>query len=237
MDPLLSFPLVTKDDAISDDLKQDDISYCSLCDFQALFTAYGSAAMGQLFFFHVVLIRKKQGFYVSINPWKLINLSRDKAVLAEKTKERLRMQKPEVELDPLKPLPLETKRGPLMNPERNVFDSRTTAPLISKVKLPGSPVRFSTPRRRFSGSPTMFSSVLPSTKQKYRSSFGLKLTEVSRELETYISRQVLCSVIKKVGSEASPRLKKSFQFQGSQPLIKKIHLFVVSILDEASQSP
>ncbi|XP_039007491.1 protein S-acyltransferase 18-like [Hibiscus syriacus] len=372
MEPLLPFPLVTKDDdAISPDLKEDDISYCSLCDFEvkklkhcrtcnrcvegfdhhcrwlnncvgkrnyttfillmifvlsmlileggtaiaifvrcfadkkgieqelkkrmyiefprevlatitillALFTAYGSAAMGQLFFFHIVLIRKgmrtydyimamkeeenqftldpfeesdvswddssdldspekpsfisrficrgqgtqnssrlsiridgdpepstltskKQGFHVSIGPWKLISLSRDKAILAaEKARERLRMQKPEVELDPLKPLPLETKRGPLLNPERNMANSGTT-PLISKAKLPGSPVGLTSPRRRFSGSPTMFSSVMPSPKQ---SNFDMKLTKVSRELETYISRQVLCSVIKKDGSEASPR--------------------------------
>ncbi|XVF33002.1 hypothetical protein REPUB_Repub17cG0130800 [Reevesia pubescens] len=375
MEPLLPFPLVMKDDAISPDLKADDISYCSLCDFEvkkhskhcrtcnrcvegfdhhcrwlnncvgkrnyttfillmsfvllmlileggtafaifircfadkkrieqelerrlyiefprevlatitillALFTAYGSAAMGQLFFFHVVLIRKgmrtydyilamkeknqftvdpfdesdissddssdfdspekptfvsrficrgqrtqnpsrlsidgdpeassaltsnKQGFHVSIDPWKLISLSREKALLAaEKARERLMKQKPSVELDPLKPLPLETKRGPLMNPEKNMGNSGiATTPLISKGRLPGSPGRFSSPRRRFSGSPTTFSSVLPSPKQKYRSSFDLKLTEVSRELETYISRQVLCSVIKKDGSEASPR--------------------------------
>jgi palmitoyltransferase len=33
----------------------------------------------------------------------------------------------------------------------------------------------------------------------------LKLTEVSRELETYISRQVLCSVMKKDAQEASPK--------------------------------
>ncbi|KAE8697973.1 Protein S-acyltransferase 18 [Hibiscus syriacus] len=240
----------------------------------ALFTAYGSAAMGQLFFFHIVLIRKgmrtydyimamkeeenqftldpfeesdvswddssdldspekpsfisrficrgqgtqnssrlsiridgdpepstltskKQGFHVSIGPWKLISLSRDKAILAaEKARERLRMQKPEVELDPLKPLPLETKRGPLLNPERNMANSGTT-PLISKAKLPGSPVGLTSPRRRFSGSPTMFSSVMPSPKQ---SNFDMKLTKVSRELETYISRQVLCSVIKKDGN-------------------------------------
>ncbi|XP_017969476.1 PREDICTED: protein S-acyltransferase 18 [Theobroma cacao] len=377
MEPLLPFPLVMKDDAISPDLKEDDISYCSLCDFEvkkhskhcrtcnrcvegfdhhcrwlnncvgkrnyttfillmifvllmlileggtaiaifvrcfadkigieqelekrlyiefprevlatitillALFTAYGSAAMGQLFFFHVVLIRKgmrtydyilamkeenqftvddpfddsdissddssdfdspekptfvsrflcrgqrtqnpsrlsiridgdpeastltskKQGFHVSIDPWKLINLSREKALLAaEKARERLMKPKLAVELDPLKPLPLETKRGPLMNPERNIANSGTaTTPLISKGRLPGSPGRFSSPRRRFSGSTTMFSSVMPSPKQKYRSNFDLKLTEVSKELETYISRQVLCSVIKKDGSEASPR--------------------------------
>ncbi|KAK8711437.1 hypothetical protein V6N13_146719 [Hibiscus sabdariffa] len=121
-----------------------------------------SAAMGELFFFHVLISYKK----------------------AEKIRERLK-----VELDPWKPLPMETKRGPLMNPERNVVDSRTTAPLISKAKQPGSPVRFSSPRRQFSGSPTMFSSVLTSPKHKYRSSFDLKLTDVSRELETYISFQ------------------------------------------------
>ncbi|XWS76735.1 hypothetical protein CRYUN_Cryun01aG0203300 [Craigia yunnanensis] len=34
MEPLLPFPLVMKDDAISPDLKADDISYCSLCDFE-----------------------------------------------------------------------------------------------------------------------------------------------------------------------------------------------------------
>ncbi|XP_012437880.1 protein S-acyltransferase 18 [Gossypium raimondii] len=378
MEPLLPFPLVMKDDAVSPDVKEDDnISYCSLCDFEvkkhskhcrtcnrcvegfdhhcrwlnncvgkrnyttfillmifvllmlileggtaiaifircfadkkgielelekrlyikfprevlatitvllALFTVYGSAAMGQLFFFHVVLIRKgmrtydyilamkeenqftvdpfddsdvssddssdfdspekatflsrfickglrtqdpprlsiridedpkaststskKQGFHVSIDPWKLINLSRDKALLAaDKARQRLMIQKPAVEIDALKPLPLETKHGPLMNPERNMANSGTAAtPLVSKGRIPGSPGRLTSPRRRFSGSPTMFSAMpSPSPKQKYRSNFDLKLTEVSRELETYISRQVLCSVIKKDESEASPR--------------------------------
>ncbi|KAG4115724.1 hypothetical protein ERO13_D12G123300v2 [Gossypium hirsutum] len=378
MEPLLPFPLVMKDDAVSPDVKEDDnIFYCSLCGFEvkkhskhcrtcnrcvegfdhhcrwlnncvgkrnyttfillmifvllmlileggtaiaifircfadkkgielelekrlyikfrrevlatitvllALFTVYGSAAMGQLFFFHVVLIRKgmrtydyilamkeenqftvdpfddsdvssddssdfdspekstflsrfickglrtqdpprlsiridedpkaststskKQGFHVSIDPWKLINLSRDKALLAaDKARQRLMIQKPAVEIDALKPLPLETKHGPLMNPERNMANSGTAAtPLVSKGRIPGSPGRLTSPRRRFSGSPTMFSAMpSPSPKQKYRSNFDLKLTEVSRELETYISRQVLCSVIKKDESEASPR--------------------------------
>ncbi|KAG4115723.1 hypothetical protein ERO13_D12G123300v2 [Gossypium hirsutum] len=151
---------------------------------------------------------KKQGFHVSIDPWKLINLSRDKALLAaDKARQRLMIQKPAVEIDALKPLPLETKHGPLMNPERNMANSGTAAtPLVSKGRIPGSPGRLTSPRRRFSGSPTMFSAMpSPSPKQKYRSNFDLKLTEVSRELETYISRQVLCSVIKKDESEASPR--------------------------------
>ncbi|CAL9232760.1 unnamed protein product [Arabidopsis halleri] len=248
-----------------------------------LFTAYGSAAMGQLFLFHVVLIRKgmrtydyilamkeenqfaevdpfdeldsssdessdfdspersrptfiskfmcrkanenqhrlsikiegderspsstvinkKPGFHVSINPWKLITLSSEKALqAAEKAKERLRKAKPVsgTEEDSLKPLPLETKFGLLLDPDNNntVLPPSTTA----AVKLQVSPGRFSSPRRRFSGSS---SSTVPSPKQKYRSNFDLKLTEVSRELESYISRQVLCSVIKQDGSEASPR--------------------------------
>ncbi|KAF5733425.1 DHHC-type zinc finger family protein isoform 2 [Tripterygium wilfordii] len=373
MEPLLPFPLVLKDDAISPDTKDDDISFCSLCDFEVkkhskhcrtcnrcvegfdhhcrwlnncvgkrnyttfillmifvlllliieggtaiaifvrcfadkkgleeelkrrlyidfpravlatisvllfLLTAYCSAAMGQLFFFHVVLIRKgmrtydyimamkeenqpmdlfndsdsssdesmdfdspekptfvsrficrgqklnqsptrlsiridgdpesstrtkKDGFQVSIDPWRLIKMSRDKAILAaEKARERLKKQKSEN--DPLKPLPLETKRGPLMNPENKMGNTVSgSAPHIAIGRMPGSPGRFSSPRRRFSGSPTMFSGIMPSPKQKYRSSFDLKLTDVSKELETYISRQVLCSVIKKDGSEASPR--------------------------------
>ncbi|KAL6008876.1 hypothetical protein ACLOJK_022102 [Asimina triloba] len=109
MEPLLPFPLVVNDDAVTPDLKEDDISFCALCDveliveggtavaifircfadrkgiekeleqklfikfprgilaaisaFLALMTAYGSAALGQLFFFHVVLIRKGMRTY------------------------------------------------------------------------------------------------------------------------------------------------------------------------------
>jgi len=38
MEPLLPFPLVMKDDddAIAPDLKEDDISFCALCDFEVL---------------------------------------------------------------------------------------------------------------------------------------------------------------------------------------------------------
>ncbi|XP_010522853.1 PREDICTED: protein S-acyltransferase 18 [Tarenaya hassleriana] len=150
------------------------------------------------------LISKKPSFHVSINPWKLITLSSEKALqAAEKARERLRKTKPVSESEgSLKPLPLETKFGPLPNSDSNVPSSSTPA---SVVKLQVSPGRFSSPRRRFSGSSGMFSGVVPSPKQKYRSNFDLKLTEVSRELESYISRQVLCSVIKQDGSEASPR--------------------------------
>lgn len=108
--------------------------------------------------------------------------------------------------DSLRPLPLETKCGPLMNQDMNTTNmGSVSTPLISKGKVPVSPGRFSSPRRRFSGSSTMFSGIVASPKNKYRSSFDLKLTEVSRELETYISRQVLCSVMKKDACEASPR--------------------------------
>ncbi|XP_061368056.1 protein S-acyltransferase 18 [Gastrolobium bilobum] len=258
----------------------------TICVLLLLLTAYSSAALGQLFFFHVVLIRKgmrtydyilamkeenqamelesfddsdfssddsidfdspekptlmskflckgqrvnqssprlsiriegetepsplikTKKFYVSINPWKLIKLTREKALLAaEKARERLLKEKPTGEHNSLKPLPLETKCGPSMNADSNMdneeFGSTT---FIAKGRHPGSPGRFSSPRRRFSaGSPTVFSSsILPSPQHKYRSSFDLKLTGVSRELETHISRQVLCSVISKDGSEPSPR--------------------------------
>lgn len=147
----------------------------------------------------------KQGFRVSIDPWRLIKLSKEKALIAaEKARERIVKQKPSTEEDSLKPLPLETKCGPLTDKNTATAGSGLT-PLISKGWMPGSPGRFPSPRRRFSGSPTMFSGIVPSPKQKYRNNFDLKLTEVSRELETYISRQVLCSVIKKDGTEASPR--------------------------------
>ncbi|CAN1236409.1 Protein S-acyltransferase 18 [Linum grandiflorum] len=137
---------------------------------------------------------KKQGFNVSINPWKLLKMSREKAVLAaEKAKERLRNQKPEEQEqeDSLRPLPLETKCGPSMN--------------INAIATSSSPAKFSSPRRRFSSGSSP-AGIVPSPRQKkYRSSFDLKLTDVSKELETYISKQVLCSVIKKDASEASPR--------------------------------
>ncbi|KAF8394752.1 hypothetical protein HHK36_020969 [Tetracentron sinense] len=376
MEPLLPFLLVAKDDAVTPDLKDDDITFCALCDFEVkkhskhcrscnrcvdgfdhhcrwlnncigkknyttfillmsfvllmllieggtaiaifvrcfadskgiekemerklyiefprgvlatisvflvLMTVYSSAALGQLFFFHMVLIRKgmrtydyilamkevnqslemepfdesdlssdesidldspekptfisrficrghgptkdtsrlsiridgeqdistlkmKPGFRASIDPWKLIKMSKEKALMAaEKARERLMKHKPMIENDSLKPLPLEMKCGPLQNLDRDIDSTGSgSTPLVSKGWFPGSPRRYSSPRRRFSGSPTMFSGVVASPKQKYRSNFDLKLTEVSRELETYISRQVLCSVLKD-GNEASPR--------------------------------
>ncbi|KAM7274590.1 hypothetical protein ACFE04_016456 [Oxalis oulophora] len=370
LEPLLPFPLITKDDSVTPDLKEDDISFCSLCDFEVkrhskhcrtcnrcvegfdhhcrwlnncigkrnyttfilmmvfvllmliieggtaiaifvrcfadkrgieqqlklrlfikfprevlatisillvLMTAYSSAALGQLFFFHVVLIRKgmrtydyiiamreenqfaeldpfddsdlssddsdfdspekpsfvsrficrghegvnksptrlsiridgdsavpkKQGFHVSVDPWKLIKISKDKAILAaEMARESIMKQKSVAANDTLRPLPLETKCGPTMNSD-NKHPPMANTGLVSTHLI--SPGRLSSPRRRFSGSSSMFSGISPSPKQKYRSNFDLKLTEVSRELETYISRQVLCSVIKKDGVEASPR--------------------------------
>ncbi|GMN52183.1 hypothetical protein TIFTF001_021329 [Ficus carica] len=252
-----------------------------------LMTTYGSAALGQLFFFHVILIRKgirtydyimamkeenqsmeldpfddsdlssddstdfdspekprfvsrficrgkgqsqnakklsiriegdprpstitnKQGFRVSINPWRLIKLSKEKALrAAEKARERIVKQKPMTEQDPLKPLPLETKCGPLMNTHRNMPEIDAgfgEMPLLYNGRLAGSPGSFSSPRRRFSCPPATSSGIVASSPQhKYRSNFDLKLTDVSRELETYISRQVLCSVIKEDGSLPSPR--------------------------------
>lgn len=154
------------------------------------------------------LIKTKK-FHVSINPWKLIKLTREKALLAaEKARERLLKERPTGEQGSLRPLPLETKRGPLMNADKDIGNEGSGAtPFTAKGKLSGSPVRFSSPRRRFSaGSTTVFSSsMMASPQHKYRGSFDLKLTGVSRELETHISRQVLCSVISKDGSEPSPK--------------------------------
>lgn len=165
-------------------------------------------------------LNKKQGFHhVSINPWKLITMNQEKALLAaSKAKERLVKQKNMMVVehdddDPLKPLPLplETKSGPLMlNPsDRSHVSSAETgtrlAPTVAQERFPGSPVKFSSPRRRFTCSPTLPPSEgMASPRHKYRSNFDLQLTQVSRELESYISRQVLCSILRKE-NEASPQ--------------------------------
>ncbi|XP_022956534.1 protein S-acyltransferase 18-like [Cucurbita moschata] len=268
-----------------------------------LLTAYGSAALGQLFFFHLVLIQKgmrtydyilamkeesqsiiedpfdedysdfssdddfdspektptsvsrfglcqggrvkedstrlsikidanpqtpstgKQGLRISINPWKLITLSRDKALAAaEKAKEKLEKSKQ----DYLKPLPLETKSGLLTDTITtstgncddidgrgswgNANSSCDGVLPKAKGKIPsGSPESFSSPRRRSSSSlntvpaSVAWAASISPKHNKYRRNFDLKLTQVSKELETYISRQVLCSIIKKEESVASPR--------------------------------
>lgn len=144
----------------------------------------------------------------SINPWKLIKMSREKAIAAaEKARERMRRQNNNTLESttttggtPLKPLPSEMKMGPSVSLEkRKAMALMEVASVVPKVWFPGSPGgRFLSPRRRFSGS--------PSPKQhKYRSNFDLKLTEMSGELEMYISRQVVCSVLRKSGEDdASP---------------------------------
>ncbi|GMH20932.1 hypothetical protein Nepgr_022774 [Nepenthes gracilis] len=369
MEPLLPFPLVSKDDATSVDPKVDDISFCTLCDavikkhskhcrtcnrcvegfdhhcrwlnncvgkknyttfillmisvllmllieggtaiaifircftdrkgidrelakrlyvefpsgvlaaisvLLVLMAAYGSAAVGQLFLFHFVLIQKgmrtydyilamkeeneflqlddsdsssdesiendsykkqnfmanlmcrerasqragqlsiqidpesersssfhkNQGYRASIDPWKLIKMSKEKYLRAaeQQAKERRVKQNESVEHESLNPLPFETKSGPLMNhhhPEKNLISrGLNLTPIIPK----DGRGRLSSPRRRvISSSPTMFSSTTP---QRYRNNFDLKLTEMSMELETYISRQVLCSVLKDDGAGA-----------------------------------
>ncbi|KAJ6798816.1 protein S-acyltransferase 18 isoform X2 [Iris pallida] len=357
MQPLLPFPLVVTDDSVSPNVKDDNTTFCALCDFEvklhskhcktcdrcvdgfdhhcrwlnncigrrnyttfillmvfvllmliveggtaiaifirsfadskgialevkrklhaefpkgvlpsisvllALLTAYSSAALGQLFFFHVVLIRKGMRTYdyilamreegqsidpfddsdlssdesidmespekhnflsrflckgqrtnqstrrlsitivedatlsnpekkheIRIDPWKLIKMSKEKAMIAaERAREKIMRQKPQPASALLKPLPLETKKGPSMNAE-----CKKSAEMTPVVPNSGW---LSSPRRRFSGSPSP-------RPQRYRTNFDLKLTEVSRELDTYISRQVLCSVLKENGEdETSP---------------------------------
>ncbi|KAL6008875.1 hypothetical protein ACLOJK_022101 [Asimina triloba] len=152
---------------------------------------------------------KKPDFRAGINPWKLIKMSTEKALLAaEKARDRIaRRALPAAESDPalsLKPLPSETKRGPAPTIEaKNVGSMADMATPISKGWIGNAPGRFLSPRRRFSGSPTKALAVSPSPRQNYRSSFDLKLTSMSRELDTYISRQVLSSVLKQ-GEEESP---------------------------------
>ncbi|KAF3771840.1 S-acyltransferase 18 protein [Nymphaea thermarum] len=165
----------------------------------------------------------KSNFKVPIDPWRLIKMSKEKAwMAAEKARERLRKQAPvhpdkgkgdELDIQAsLKPLPLEQKSGPLMNQEIKVCPP--IDPVITRVWLPSSPVR-SSPRRRIPSSPTVFSSspsaLLVSRRQSpldsprvYKNTFDLKLTEVSIELETYISKQVLSSMLKKGRGEESP---------------------------------
>ncbi|XP_078436328.1 DHHC-type zinc finger family protein [Wolffia australiana] len=220
--------------------------------FLFLLTMYASAALGQLFFFHVVLIRKGMRTYdyilamrhqnqlsdsddldyssdededdvsidfsddldkpsrasrlfrchinhssyrskaeeksteksmekstimvkpdISIDPWNLIRMSRDRAMAAAE-RARERMKRDSAAMSPPKPLPGETKKGPFVK----------MGPYLS-------------PRRRFSSSPS------PKQKERFRGSFDLRLMEVSGELETYISRQVVCSVLSR-SEEDSP---------------------------------
>ncbi|GJN13436.1 hypothetical protein PR202_gb00139 [Eleusine coracana subsp. coracana] len=126
---------------------------------------------------------------IQINPWRLIKMSKEKAMeAAERARERIRQKLP---TSPMKPLPLETKRGPLNQERRHITTGKEIVPVFTKSWLSGSPTaRITSPRRRFSGSPSP-------KPQRYRSNFDLKLAEVSRELETHISKQVLCSVVMK----------------------------------------
>ncbi|XP_042405533.1 protein S-acyltransferase 18-like [Zingiber officinale] len=368
MEPLLSFPLVFLDDATSADRKDDDITFCTLCDFEvkkhskhcrscdrcvdgfdhhcrwlnncigrknyttfillmvltllmliveggsaiiifircftsgktlaheakeilhaeipkgvfvaisiflALLTTYSTAALGQLFLFHVVLIRKGMRTYdyilamreesqsvdpfdelysssddseddldsperptlfsricrklensqssqrlsiriekdsssstpnskveFQIDPWKLIGMSKEKTMIAaERAREKMRQKlSPKVtglSISPLKPLPSEMRHGPLTNQEVKRVVVKDHMAVNSRAWFPNSPNgHLSSPRRRFSGSPSP-------RPQMYRNSFDPKLTEISRELETYISKQVLSSVLKQETSSPS----------------------------------
>ncbi|KAB2612241.1 protein S-acyltransferase 18 [Pyrus ussuriensis x Pyrus communis] len=204
LDPLLPFPFVLiKEEAVSPNLR-DDISFCALCEKtrQALQTCNRCVDT----FDHYC---RNYTTFILLMIFLLL-LSKDKAsIAAEKAREQVVKQKQPTEEDSLKPLLLETKCGPLMTST----DKGTTTTvgsgltlLISKGWMPGSPGgKFSSPRRWVPSSLTMFSGIVPSPKHKYRNNFDLKFMEVSRKLETYISRQVLCSVTQKEGSEASPR--------------------------------
>ncbi|KAL6504958.1 hypothetical protein OROGR_024775 [Orobanche gracilis] len=162
------------------------------------------------------ILNKKSQFRASIDPWKLINLSREKALTAaEKAGEKLRGQ--------LMPLPLETRSGLHMKSDIDLVVAASkglgVTPSVAKGMLLNSPrqISSSSPRRRgLTCSPPVLqqqqqqyvNSVPPSPKHgnsRYRSNFDLKLTQFSREADTYISKQVLCSVWKNDGRQSSPR--------------------------------
>ena len=85
--------------------------------------------------------------------------------LAAAQKARERMKRENALPSPPRPLPTEMKKGPSQH-------------------------RILSPRRRFS-----LGSASPKQKQMYRRSFDPKLSEISGELETHISRQVVGSVL------------------------------------------
>ena len=45
MEPLLPFPLIVKDDSVAPDPRDDEISFCSICDSEVLFISYISGEM------------------------------------------------------------------------------------------------------------------------------------------------------------------------------------------------
>ncbi|GAB2241455.1 hypothetical protein Droror1_Dr00018230 [Drosera rotundifolia] len=239
----------------------------------ALVTAYGATAVGQLFFFHLILIRKgmktydyilaarqenefklldesdwssdesfesdspkerkflnkfmckeesqsqgsrpisvlsdlesktpvtkEQGPHAHIDPWKLMKMNKENALEAvDQSKETLAKQKQIIKHDSMNHLPFEMKNGPLVNLNNTMNTRRASlTTLTPTVRPPSSSGKFTSPRRRVSGSPTV------SSHQSYRNHFDLKLTEVSKELETHIYRHVVSSVLKDEGVP-SPR--------------------------------
>ncbi|KAL3652980.1 hypothetical protein CASFOL_002661 [Castilleja foliolosa] len=155
---------------------------------------------------------KPSGFRATIDPWKLINLSREKVLIAaDKAREKLAVNHKETS-DSMKPLPLETRSGPLiMKPDKELTASKGLD--LTPAAITKGMMVLSSPRRRLSCSPTIHrhlqqqqANVVPSPKQsRYSSDFDLKLTQVSTELETYVSKQMLCSVLRNEGRESSPR--------------------------------
>ncbi|KAJ8644270.1 hypothetical protein MRB53_006018 [Persea americana] len=158
---------------------------------------------------------KKPDFRASINPWKLMRLSKEKALMAaEKARERIAKRAPMAESEPsktLEPLPSETKCGPSMNPGKENNAQASSPIVVSKGWLGGTTRLFSSPRRRFSGSPTAFTAVVASPNKNYYSNFDLKLTGVSRELDTSFSLFLLLI------SSCCPR-KKNFRDEESSSL-------------------
>ncbi|EPS66612.1 hypothetical protein M569_08164, partial [Genlisea aurea] len=208
----------------------------TICVFIVVITCYAMAALGQLLFFHVLLIKKGISTYdfilamkeenkslgfessleeespssssssdveededeapeksLSSSSWRMMTACKSERTMSGEKKKK---KKVVVSIDPWKlsklekrdplkplPLPLEMKSGLLIKPD-GCDGGGGDSCLNSSSSSPG---RFSSPRKRVSSSP----------KEKYKNDFDLKLTRVSREMETHISRQLLTCVLKK----------------------------------------
>ncbi|KAI4384907.1 hypothetical protein MLD38_002992 [Melastoma candidum] len=135
---------------------------------------------------------RKDGFiHVGINPWKLLKLSKEKALLAaDRARERLLNQKPPVKNENLQEQP---KADSTANQDKDKATVITgLSPLISKGIIPGSAGHFPSPRRRLSG--------IMASPKRYKSSLDVTSLE-----NHYASIQVLSSAMKMEETEAIPR--------------------------------
>ncbi|KAG9459932.1 hypothetical protein H6P81_004440 [Aristolochia fimbriata] len=166
-------------------------------------------------------------------------MSKEKALqAAARAKERIAKQKvtgETVPSGPLKPLPSETKCGPLMNTEDRTSQIEVN-PLVAKGWFTASSGRFSSPRKRISGSPT---TVTHSPKKKYQSNFDLKLTEVSQELEKlrepklrYTSVTVLAFPFVSMVQKLDPLVKSALTASSAVPDLQEFYVWLEALFPD-----